>query len=333
MSIIVFVLSFQAYMIALPHVEISAIMIYNYNNISIYDTKTMLAISLKQLRVFVKTVEHGKISIAAEHCFMTQPAASMALQHLEEALAVPLFDRAGKRLLINDNGKALFPKARQLLDQAGELTGLFSSDSTELTGTLHIGCSRTIGKYILPSIIATFKQQHPNLTIDVSIDNTERLIQQLSNLSLDCALIEGQVPKDPSLKSLDWKEDKLVIIARKNHPLASQQKNSAKQLGKYSWVMREPGSGTADWLQQQAYNQFTLNIEIILNDFEAIKNYVAHSDCLSCISQSALEHSYRSKLTIVPSRCFDSARQLSYVTHQHKYPSRALIAFKEHIDQ
>ena len=122
MSIIVFVLSFQAYMIALPHLEISAIMIYNYKNISIYDTKTMLAISLKQLRVFVKTVEHGQISIAAEHCFMTQPAASMALQHLEEALAVPLFDRTGKRLLINDNGKALFPKARQLLDQTEDLT-------------------------------------------------------------------------------------------------------------------------------------------------------------------------------------------------------------------
>ena len=291
----------------------------------------MLAITLKQLRVFVKTVEHGQISIAAEHCFMTQPAASMALQHLEEALAVPLFDRTGKRLLINDNGKALFPKARQLLDQAEDLTGLFSNDTTELTGVLHIGCSRTIGKYILPSYIAKFKQQHPNLTINISIDNTETLMQQLTNLSLDCALIEGQTPKDPLLESLDWIEDKLAIIARKNHPLASKKQNSAKQLEKYSWVIREPGSGTAAWLQQQAYNQFTMNIEIILNDFEAIKNYVAHSDCLSCISQSALEHSYRSKLTILPSRCFESTRQLSYVTHQHKHPSRALIAFKEHI--
>ena len=185
----------------------------------------------------------------------------------------------------------------------------------------------------MPSYIAKFKQQHPNLTINISIDNTETLIQQLTNLSLDCALIEGQTPKDPLLESLDWREDKLAIIARKNHPLASKKQNSAKQLEKYSWVMREPGSGTANWLQQQTYNQFTMNIEIILNDFEAIKNYVAHSDCLSCISQSALEHSYRSKLTIVPSRCFDSDRQLSYVTHQHKYSSRALIAFKEHIDQ
>ncbi len=293
----------------------------------------MLAISLKQLRVFVKTVEHGQISLAAEHCFMTQPAASMALQSLEEALAVPLFDRAGKRLLINDNGKALFPKARRLLDQAEELTDLFSNDTNELSGVLHIGCSRTIGKYILPSYIAKFKHQHPNLTINVLIDNTESLMQQLANLSLDCALIEGQAPEDASLESSNWQEDNLVIIARKNHPLASRQQNTVKQLEKYTWVMRESGSGTAAWLQQQAYNQFTLNTEIILNDFEAIKNYVAHSDCLSCISQSALENSYRSKLTILPTRCFDTARQLSYVSHQQKYPSRALVAFKQHIHQ
>ena len=104
----------------------------------------------------------------------SQSAASASLAELEAALEAPLFDRVGRRLVLNENGRALLPGAIALLDQAGELQGLFA---TEHRAPLRVAASLTIGEYLLPEIIARWKVEHPDSPVQLTIGNTSKVIQ------------------------------------------------------------------------------------------------------------------------------------------------------------
>lgn len=90
-------------------------------------TDQRLRMNLRQLEVFVATARTGSTRAAAGRIARSQSAASAALAELEAALGGLLFDRVGRRLQLNENGQALLPRARALLEQAAELESLFSS--------------------------------------------------------------------------------------------------------------------------------------------------------------------------------------------------------------
>ena len=80
-----------------------------------------LRLNLRQLEVFLATARGGSTRAAADRIARSQSAASTSLAEFEAALGVELFDRIGRRLLLNENGRALLPKAHALVEQAAEL--------------------------------------------------------------------------------------------------------------------------------------------------------------------------------------------------------------------
>jgi DNA-binding transcriptional LysR family regulator len=105
-------------------------------------------ISLKQLQVFIAVAQYQNVSRAAEQLCLTQSATSVSLSQLEKNLNFLLFDRKGKKLVINQQGHQILPKAKNILENLFELENMLQS--TELTGTLIIGASSTVGNYLLP---------------------------------------------------------------------------------------------------------------------------------------------------------------------------------------
>ncbi|MEO6354804.1 MAG: LysR family transcriptional regulator, partial [Burkholderiaceae bacterium] len=77
-----------------------------------------MRLTLRQLQIFLAVCDSGSTSAAAQAIALSQSAASAALNELEQLLDTRLFDRVGKRLLLNDNGRLLVPQARQMLDAA-----------------------------------------------------------------------------------------------------------------------------------------------------------------------------------------------------------------------
>ena len=119
----------------------------------------MLRTSLRQIEVFVATAQKGNVTQAAAVVGITQSAASMALAEFENQLATRLFDRIGKRLALNEDGRALYPKAVEMVERAREMEGLFR----QLGGAvdLRLGASSTIGNYLLPQILGAFRASRP----------------------------------------------------------------------------------------------------------------------------------------------------------------------------
>jgi DNA-binding transcriptional LysR family regulator len=208
-----------------------------------------LRLNLRQLEVFVATARGGSTRAAADRVARSQSAASSALADLEGSVGVLLFDRIGRRLVLNENGRALLPKAQALLDQAGEVQALFSG---EHAAPLRVAASFTIGEYLLPERVSQWTALHPQSQVHLHIANTRDVIEAVAGFDVDVGFIEGP-QTHPDLVVRAWRSDELVIVAAPGHALAGRVATH-RQLSQATWVLREHGSGTRQvtdaWLIQ-----------------------------------------------------------------------------------
>lgn len=125
-------------------------------------------ITLRQLEVFAEVHKSGSTTQASQMLALSQSAVSAALTDLEGQLGVQLFDRVGKRLVVNEHGRLLYPRALALLEQATEIEQLFRGDN----GAIRVYASSTIGNYIMPEIIARYRHDFPDLPVELSVGNS-----------------------------------------------------------------------------------------------------------------------------------------------------------------
>jgi DNA-binding transcriptional LysR family regulator len=257
----------------------------------------------------------------------SQSAASMALAELEATLAVDLFDRVGRRLVLNENGQALLPRAVSLLDQAAELESLFDA---EHAAPLRVAASFTIGEYLLPSLISEWKQAHPRTQVRVDIANTREVLQAVAAFDVDIGFIEG-TGSHPDLAVRRWRNDELVVIAAAGHPLAGRPV-STRALAEASWILREQGSGTREaadrWLTS-ALSEVRISLELGSN--EAVKRAVRCGLGLGCLSRLAVCESLGQGLLVeLRTRLPPMQRHLATAVHRTKRLGAVAEGFLAH---
>src|SRR6202046_3672749 len=207
-----------------------------------------MRLSLRQLQIFRAIPLSGSTTAAALSVPLSQSAASAALKELERVLGARFFDRVGKRLLLNDNGRTLLPMALAVLDGAQSLETAFLSNARALPVELHIFASTTIGNYILPALLARFKEVVPAARLELQIGNTLDVVTAVSDFETDVGFIEGPChAKD--IIVVPWLEAELVIAVSPAHPLAKaakRRKLRVAELAAAEWLLREVGSGTRE---------------------------------------------------------------------------------------
>ena len=289
----------------------------------------LLRVNMRQLEVFVATARGGSTRAAAERMFRSQSAASTALGELEATLGAQLFDRVGRRLVLNESGRALLPKATALIDQAGDIQQLFAGD---YAATLQIASSFTIGEYLLPPRVAQWKRDHPSSRVRMLIGNTREVVDAVVGFDVDVGFVEG-AQTHPDLLVRPWLIDELVIVAAPSHPLAGRAVN-VRDLRSAQWVSRELGSGTREaadrWLLERLGH---LNVEFELGSTEAIKQLVMNGAGIACLSRhtvtQALEMGW---LVMLRTRLPKALRRLAMVIHRDKHLGNATAAFVRHCE-
>lgn len=287
-------------------------------------TDHRLRLSLRRLEVFVATARTGSTRAAAEQVSRSQSAASTSLVELEAALGAPLFDRVGRRLVINDHGRILLPSALQLLDDAAGLEALFA---IKQTAPLRMAASFTIGEYLLPDIVARWKRAHPSQPIHLDIANSSEVIDAVVGFDVDVGFIEGR-PSHPAIRARRWRSDELVVVAAPGHPLASGIA-TVRQLSAVAWVVREQGSGTREatdrWLVARLRPML---IELELGSSEAVKRVVAAGFGLGCLSRHAVAEALElGRLVEVKTALPPAVRALLIVVHRQRRIGAAAQAF------
>ena len=293
-----------------------------------------MRLTLRQLQIFRAIALSGSTTAAALSVPLSQSAASAALKELERVLDAPLFDRVGKRLLLNDNGRGLLPMALAVLDGAQSLESAFTSNAQALPVELHIFASTTIGNYILPSLLARFKERVPSARLELQIGNTLDVVTAVRDFATDIGFIEGPChAKDISV--VPWLEDEMVIVASPDHPLAKaakRRKLTLKELAEAEWLLREVGSGTRETVEQ-ALLPHLLNIpaSMTLGSSEAIKNSVAEGLGISCLSRSVVRNLLAAKrLSVLATALPRLTRSFLMIRHERKVLSGPLRQFVAH---
>nr|EHL6941936.1 LysR family transcriptional regulator [Citrobacter freundii]EHL6950973.1 LysR family transcriptional regulator [Citrobacter freundii] len=286
-------------------------------------------ITLRQLEVFAEVLKSGSTTQASVMLALSQSAVSAALTDLEGQLGVQLFDRVGKRLVVNEHGRLLYPRALALLEQTTEIEQLFREDN----GAIRVYASSTIGNYILPAMIARYRQDFPDLPLELSVGNSQDVINAVLDFRVDIGLIEGPC-HSTEIISEPWLEDELVVFAAPSSPL-TKGPVTLEQLAASPWILRERGSGTrelVDYLLLSHLPRFQMAME--LGNSEAIKHAVRHGLGISCLSRRVIaEQLQAGTLSEVPVPLPRLVRTLWRAHHRQKHISNAITRFLHYSDQ
>ncbi len=299
----------------------------------------ILRLTLRQLQIFVAVAQFGTTTAASAEVALSQSATSAAINELERLLSLRLFDRAGKRLLLNDNGRALLPRALALLDGAAGIEQM-SRDGLAQSQSLRVGASSTIGNYVLPQLLGAYlKDLQPDKASawqsSVMVGNTEAVCEAVANFEIDVGLIEGPCHQ-PALRVRPWLQDQLVVVASSSHPWATAALPSAgarrislAALREAVWLLREPGSGTREATDQWLLPHLHTHRRCIeIGSSEAIKHAAAQGLGVACLSRWVAQDLIDAgQLTCLATTLPKMVRQCHIVVHQDKDLTPALTRF------
>ena len=275
----------------------------------------MLRITLRELEVFAAVGQSGRITSAGEELGLSQSATSGALAELERRMGVALFDRIGRRVVLNEHGRYLLPRAQDILAQARTLETTFAA---RVPSRLQIAASLTIGSYVLPALLAPLMAEDEGDRYTVEIGNSHAVVAALLECRADIGLIEAPLT-DPSLVSERWLRDEMVVYARADHPFL-RQPPGREALAAAPWIMREPGSGVRQTLEAMLMPHLgRINVALELGSGEAIREAIRLGMGISCASRRAVEGELKSgEFAVIPLSGVALERRFYIVWHAEK---------------
>jgi len=251
--------------------------------------RRLLRASPQQLRSFEAAARRLSITQAARELHVSQPTVSAQLRQLAELVGEPLFEPLGRGVRLTPVGEALRDTLADISGcwqrfegRLGELRGL-------LRGRLRIAAVTT-AEYFVPDLLGPFSASHPGVEIDLAVENRDRVIDRLHRQT-DHLAVMMLPPDELPLHSLPFRDNPLVVIAPREHPLArAGERVPLVQLTHERWLMREPGSGTRLVAEKHfAAQGFAPRVAMSLGSNEALKHAVGAGLGLAVVSALAVD--------------------------------------------
>jgi DNA-binding transcriptional LysR family regulator len=289
---------------------------------------------LTQLEFFTTVVEEGSFSKAAERVYRTQPAVSIAIRRLEEEIGAALFERSQKSPTLTEAGELVYDYAKRILalrDQARETVAELRSLER---GRVRIGANESTSLYLLPQLILQYREQHPNVKVEIYRQVSERLPREVLDRNVDFALLAFE-QEDSDLESFPILRDELALIMHPEHPLAGRDSVTIKELGKESFLAHNVKTASRfKVIEVFAQHHTPLNITLELATVETIKRFVQLKIGLAFVPRMCVrEELERGTLATTPVSGLSYTRNL-WATHRRQMTfSHAAAAFLKVLQQ
>jgi DNA-binding transcriptional LysR family regulator len=255
-----------------------------------------------QLITFAAVAEHRNISRAALALHLSQPAVSGQLRQLQDEFGEPLYQRDGRGVRLTPAGEQLASYATRLRDTWRQTQAYRDALRGLESGTLRVGASTTPASYLLPYLIAEFHRRYPEVALHATSGNTADMVSALA--SLDIAMVEGPVGADlpPDTAVHPWREDEIVAIMPRTHPLAqafgveagagvATGKLELTALGEYPLVLREAGSGVRQMVERAfARAGVPMRVALEIAGVEGVKEAVRAGMGIGFVSAMSMRH-------------------------------------------
>ncbi|WP_198298438.1 LysR family transcriptional regulator [Bordetella genomosp. 8] len=166
---------------------------------------------IRQLETFIRIVDTGSFAAAAQALHATQSTISARMRELEATLGVALFDRSGHRAVLTPRGRALLPRARQMVGLAADVARDIG-DARSASGIVRLGVAGLVAMTWLPRLMAALRERFPAVTVQLEIALTTPLVDRLASGELDLAIATGPV-QEARLHCLSLGYDEFVWMA------------------------------------------------------------------------------------------------------------------------
>lgn len=278
---------------------------------------------LRQLRIFTEVYQEKSITKAADKLHIVQPSVSLTIKELEEEYGIKLFDRIGRGIFVTETGEAFYEYASHIISLYDEMENKMKSPSAPFQ--INMGSSITIGCFIVPHIVARFRDIYKNGEINVRIQNSKQIVQGVMKNEIDIGVVEDRV-EDDKLISIPFLKDQLLFVCNNSNQLTKKNKIELEDIARQPLFMREPGSASreiADGLFKA--NQIKINIawESISN--QSIIHALKENEGITVISHKLVEKEIaEGSLYVLPLYPEEFKREFILIYHRNKYLTPAI---------
>ncbi|MBE7628843.1 LysR family transcriptional regulator [Tenacibaculum piscium] len=152
--------------------------------------------TITQLKYTLAVAEHQNFTIAAEHCFVTQPTLSMQIQKLEDELEAKIFNRSKKPIQLTEIGKKILEQAKVIVDESNRLLDIVHQQKGFIGGEFKLGIIPTVMPTLLPMFLKTFNKKYPKVQLIIEELTTEEIIRKLTDGHIDAGLAATPLEND-----------------------------------------------------------------------------------------------------------------------------------------
>lgn len=270
--------------------------------------------TLKELHFFYKLCENPQVTQVALELNISQSAISLAIKSLENSLNEQLFDRIGKKLILNEKGKYFKEKTLSHYLALIDAQNIFQEN--KLAGNIKIAASKTISNYIMPNIYYDFLTKYKDVKLDILTINSSKIIDKILKSQLDIGLIEVDIQNSSLIKEKLCDDELIVVTSDENHPKVAFIDSIKKR-----WILRETGSGTREiFINHLGEIAKDLDIFMQLQDFEEIKTIILNNpNTVTAISKVIVQKELKEKkLFQIKLKNLELKREFYLVYHKEK---------------
>ena len=239
-----------------------------------------------RLRAFAAIARRGSLSRAAEELYVSQPAVSKHLAALEREVGKPLVTRGREGATLTRAGAILADyvlRAEALLANAQRA---LAADEDGGTGTLTIAASGIPGTYLLPELLARFRDRHPGVELDLDVTTSDGALELVRAHTVELGVVGG-LTLPAELESEPLVEDEIVLVGP---PSLGGRRLRRKELEGLTWFSREEGSATKAAVETARWELGLRSVpEMELQSWEAVKLAVGRGAGIAAISLLALD--------------------------------------------
>lgn len=207
-------------------------------------------ISLDLYRIFYIVAKEGSISASANVLFISQPAITFQIKKLEEQLGVSLFTRTKHGMILTDEGKVLFEYVKNGIENISNGENALSNLKNLDSGTIRIGVSTTICRYILMPYLEKFHEKYPNIDIQINNNISNNLIKELRNGNLDILMLFSPSTENKDLIITKVKEVQDIFVGNKKYYDLMDKSNNLNNLKSYPLIFPNSSSNSRTYLNK-----------------------------------------------------------------------------------
>ena len=254
--------------------------------------------TLSELRFVVAVAKERNFRRAAEKCYVSQPALSLAIKKLEEDLGAMIFERSRTDISPTPIGEKVIEQAIKAIEEVNHIREIAKQGNNQLSGAFKLGLIYSVGPYLLPEIIPVLRQTAPDMPLDIEENLTAQLEIQLKNGVIDAAVVA--LPFDvPGINTLPLYDEKYVVVVPSGHHWAGRQSIEAHELADEHVLLLNTGHCYSHQVLQACPELSRKGQVLQGNSLETIRNMVASNLGITVLPCSAATERYVNPLVKV----------------------------------